>query len=389
MKCGLLVVGLNGCTANTTIAGANLIVKNGASTLGMLTEAMPLKKLDLLSVKEVIFSGWDYSDVSAFEMAKKYSIIQREDIDTIEDCLKKIRPYPGIFSEADCTDYENLTYIRKGIPSSQMLEEISNDINDFKKRYDLQHIVVIDLSSPRRAPLIEEKYNNGYDLLDAIKNDDINPSSGTLYATASILNNSAYIDFTPNRTIFLSGIQELAHDKEVPIAGTDGNTGQTLLKTALGQVFKARNLKIKGWYSTNILGNNDGLVLSYPEFRKNKIEDKIGCLPPILGYDDFEHVVDISYYLPRGDNKESWDNVDFQGFLNTDMQLKINWLGSDSILAAPLILDLTRLIAFDQKMGARGVQEHLGFFFKNPAGKSARGFYNQYETLIRHYEKYI
>ncbi|MCF6154490.1 MAG: hypothetical protein E3K36_04395 [Candidatus Brocadia sp.] len=172
---------------------------------------------------------------------------------------------------------------------------------------------------------------------------------------------------------------------KVPLAGRDGNTGQTLIKTVLGQMFKIRNLNLNGWYSTNILGNNDGLVLSMPEHRQTKMEDKLGVLEPVLGYNHFTHIVDIHYYPPRGDNKEAWESIDFSGWLGMPMSAKINWLGRDSILAAPLIIDLVRLMEFALRRGECGIQSQLAIYFKHPLGTSARGFSDQYMLLKNYY----
>lgn len=207
-----------------------------------------------------------------------------------------------------------------------------------------------------------------------------------LYAYAAIEENCPFVDFTPNVTLETEALLELADIKNVPLAGRDGNTGQTLMKTVLGQMLKIRNLKLDGWYSTNILGNNDGKVLARNEHAEIKMRDKLGVLEPLLGYGDFDHTVNIEYFAPRGDNKEAWDSIDFLGWLDQSISVKINWLGRDSILAAPLILDLIRLLEYAQREGEKGIQSHLAMYFKNPLGTKTRGFFDQYKLFVDYYK---
>ena len=211
-------------------------------------------------------------------------------------------------------------------------------------------------------------------------------TSSILYFWTAILTNSPYVDFTPNIALEIPALQKLASLKRIPYAGKDGNTGQTLLKTALAELFKARNLRIEGWYSTNILGNQDGYILNIPEHFETKLKDKLHVLEPILNYGDFTHIVDIRYYPPRGDNKEAWDNVDFIGWLNEKMSLKINWQGKDSILAAPLIIDLIRLIELASRLKKFGPQKQLSLYFKHPIGTNTYGFFQQHRNFVNYYE---
>nr|MBC8554266.1 inositol-3-phosphate synthase [Candidatus Brocadiales bacterium] len=229
-------------------------------------------------------------------------------------------------------------------------------------------------------------YDNLEGFRKAITNNDEGLTSGMLYAYAAIEENCPFVDFTPNVTLETGALLELADVKNVPLAGRDGNTGQTLMKTVLGQMLKIRNLKLDGWYSTNILGNNDGKVLARNEHSEIKMRDKLGVLEPLLGYGDFDHKVNIEYFAPRGDNKEAWDSIDFLGWLDQSISVKINWLGRDSILAAPLILDLIRLVEYAQRKGEKGIQSHLAMYFKNPLGTKARGFYDQYKVFVDYYK---
>jgi myo-inositol-1-phosphate synthase len=207
-----------------------------------------------------------------------------------------------------------------------------------------------------------------------------------LYAYAGIETGCAFIDFTPNVTLDVPGVQELAVHSGVPIAGRDGSTGQTLMKTLLAEMLQARNLKLEGWYSTNILGNNDGMVLSRPEHREVKMHDKLSVLEPILGYNTFSHAVDITYYPPRGDSKEAWDSIDFIGWFSLPMTMKIDWQGRDSILAAPLVLDLCKHLQFALAKGAIGIQSHLAIYFKQPIGTGVLPFSVAVRRLKEYYQ---
>lgn len=276
-------------------------------------------------------------------------------------------------------------YSKNGTSLQRRVDHLREEIASFKENNGLDGVVVIYLASPLKAQGTGV-YNTLEEFRKAIRDNDTGLTSGMLYAYAAIEENCPFVDFTPNVTLETGALLELADINNVPLAGRDGNTGQTLMKTVLGQMLKIRNLKLDGWYSTNILGNNDGKVLARSEHAEIKMRDKLGVLEPLLGYGDFDHTVNIEYFAPRGDNKEAWDSIDFLGWLDQSISVKINWLGRDSILAAPLILDLIRLTEYAQRKGEKGIQSQLAMYFKNPLETEARGFYDQYKLFVDYYK---
>jgi myo-inositol-1-phosphate synthase len=252
---------------------------------------------------------------------------------------------------------------------------------------NVERVVLLDLSSTAR-PLINASVQHHLDdfnrLLDAPISESLALNAvnvGNLYAYAAISELCPCVNFTPSTTFDIPALITLAEQLKVPLCGKDGKTGQTLYKTALAPLFKQRALKVKGWYSTNILGNRDGEVLDQPEHRQTKIESKQNVLAELLGEDDFDHQVHIHYYKPRGDAKEAWDNIDFEGWFGVPMQMKINWLGSDSILAAPLAADLVRWMIYFHQRGDGGVISELASYFKSPLSFDHHHFFEQVTAL--------
>jgi len=217
---------------------------------------------------------------------------------------------------------------------------------------------------------------------EGLAKDDPAISAGMLYAYAALAAKVPYVNFTPSTTVDIPALMEFADVQGVVIAGKDGKTGQTLYKTVLAPMFQLRNLRVSGWYSTNLLGNDDGYVLSDPAHLQQKVASKLEALAPILGYDDVDHQVDIHYYAPRGDAKEAWDVIDFVGWLGAKMSMRVNWLGQDSILAAPLVVDLARLVWFAQQRGERGPATQLSAFFKTPLNTREHNFFEQTRNLM-------
>lgn len=212
-------------------------------------------------------------------------------------------------------------------------------------------------------------------------------SSAVLYALAAINSGCGYIDFTSSQTLDIKGIVELSNEMKVPLAGRDGATGETILKIALAEFLLKRNLHLLGWFSTNLLGNNDGLILQDRAHAELKIADKANVLIDVLGYSNFDNIVNINYYRPRGDQKEAWNSVDFQGWLGLEMSLKVNWLGRDSILAAPLVIDLVRHVEYAKYAQNYGILSHLQFYFKHPVGSNTKSFSESYKILLDYYSQ--
>ncbi|MCF6148037.1 MAG: inositol-3-phosphate synthase [Candidatus Kuenenia sp.] len=385
-KVGVLFVGLNGATANTSVAGS-LAIKRGLMNdrNGMLTESDIFSDLALAQFDQFVFGGWDINHSNAYDAARLNKVLERDLIEDLRDELEEISPWKAIITEHDVDYAKKANNILSVNSMEESVNLLKQDILSFKERHNLDRVVVIYLGSPLKQVKEKGFFHELPLFRKAIQNNDESISSAMLYAYAAIESGCPFVDFTPNVTLKVPAILQLAEEKQVPLAGRDGNTGQTLLKTVLGQMFKIRNLKLTGWYSTNILGNNDGLVLSMPEHRQTKMEDKLGVLEPVLGYNHFSHIVDIHYYPPRGDNKEAWESIDFSGWLGLPMSVKINWLGRDSILAAPLIIDLVRLMEFALRSGEYGIQSQLAIYFKHPLNATARGFYDQYMLLQNYY----
>ncbi|ODS30350.1 MAG: Inositol-3-phosphate synthase, partial [Candidatus Scalindua rubra] len=380
-KVGALIVGVNGATANTTIAGTILqkkgLIPGESFKRGMLTEDDCLNEHDLIDQTQIVFGGWDVNNNDAYEAATINRVLDTVLLQSVKEELRKIRPMKAVHTPHDVDETKASDYSKNGTSLQHRIDSLRKDIASFKRVNGLDEAVVIYLGSPLKAQGTGT-YRNLEKFKKAITNNDEGLTSGMLYAYAALEENCPFVDFTPNITLETAALLELADVENVPLAGRDGNTGQTLMKTVIGQMLKIRNLKLEGWYSTNILGNNDGKVLSRDEHAEIKMRDKLGVLEPLLGYGDFDHTVNIEYYAPRGDNKEAWDNIDFLGWLDQRISVKINWLGRDSILAAPLILDLIKLVEYAQRIGEKGIQPHLALFFKNPLGTKARGFFDQY-----------
>ena len=385
-KVGVLFVGLNGATANTTVAGA-LALKMGLSNNcdGMITETELFAHIDLVRFSQFVFGGWDVNSHDAYRSARFNKVLEPWLIEDLRPGLEQIRPWKAVTTEHDVDAARKADNVMIASSLQEGLNALKQDILSFKSQHNLDKAVVVYLASPLKQVKLKDIHEDLSKFRQALIDNDESISSAMLYALAAIETGCPFVDFTPNVTLKIQALLKVAEIKKVPLAGRDGNTGQTLIKTVIGQMFKIRNLKLHGWYSTNILGNNDGLVLSMPEHRQTKMEDKLGVLEPVLGYNHFTHIVDIHYYPPRGDNKEAWESIDFSGWLGMPMSAKINWLGRDSILAAPLIVDLVRLMEFALRREEYGIQSQLAIYFKHPLGASARGFFDQYLLLKEYY----
>lgn len=387
-KVGVLLVGLDGATANTTVAGS-LALKKGLNNNcdGMITETEMFSQVELAQYDQFVFGGWDVNSHDGYKAARFNKVLEPRLVEDLRQDLEAIRPWKAVVTSHDVDSTKKADNVMITPSLREGLNVLKQNILSFKDRYNVNKIVVVYLASPLKHIELSDIHSDLSKFIKAMMDNDESISSAMLYAYAAIETGCSFVDFTPNVTLEVPALLQLAEEKKVPLAGRDGNTGQTLIKTVLGQMFKIRNLKLQGWYSTNILGNNDGLVLSMPEHRQTKMEDKLGVLEPVLGYNHFTHIVDIHYYPPRGDNKEAWESIDFSGWLGMPMSAKINWLGRDSVLAAPLIIDLVRLLEFALRKGDYGIQSQLAIYFKHPLGTSARGFFDQYMLLRNYYSE--
>lgn len=384
MKTGIMIVGLNGVNASTLISGCIMMQLGEILEQYGITSSMDFQSVNFNGVDDFIFSGWDYFDANQYEMLKEYGIVKFTNSEQLEKMLTEIRPFKGIHTNKDIVLEDKFNHFI--IPDSiiEAITILENNIEEFRNKFSLETVIVIFLGSPSKKILPEMKRLEYNEILER----DINEvPSGLLYAIASIKQKAHFVDFTPSETLEFNFLWYLAEQYGVQLSGRDGSTGQTMLKLTIANMLKIRNLKLNAWYSTNILGNHDGYILSNDSYCETKIEDKMNAIAPLLGYDDFEHKVTIDFFQARFDSKESWDSIDFTGWLDTPMKLKINWQGEDAILSAPLLLDIIRLIDVGAKKNLKGFQEQLGVFYKHPFGCEGMSLESMYNNLIQFYKE--
>lgn len=407
-KLGIMVVGC-GAVTTTFITGVLMARKGLAKPVGSMTqydkirvgkgkekkylpysEIVPLTKL-----KDIEFATWDVYPQNAYQAAMYAEVLQEKHIEPVKDELEKIVPMPAAFDKnfAKRIDGDN---VMKANNRWEMVEQLREDIRRFKTEKGLARVVVIWAASTEiYVPVDEDVHYRLADLENAMKNDDkarVAPSM--CYAYAALSEGAPFIMGAPNTTVDIPAMWELAEKTKTPIAGKDFKTGQTLVKSGFAPMIGTRCLGLKGWFSTNILGNRDGLVLDEPENFRTKEVSKLSTLETILKaenqpdlYEDYYHKVRINYYPPRNDNKEGWDNIDIFGWMGYPMQIKINFLCRDSILAAPLLLDLCLLSDLAIRAGRFGIQRFLSFFLKSPMHDYVEGeeavnnLYQQYTML--------
>jgi myo-inositol-1-phosphate synthase len=370
-RIGVAIVGINGAVASTLVAGVELMKKGLAPRIGMVTEKTEARiaesiteLLDFAPLEGLVFAGWDLHFANVFEGALHHKVFPAHILEQIRPELEKIKPWPAVFSN---TYVEKLsgTHVVKAKNHREEIGILEGNLEAFRKANNLDRVVMVNLASTETFIEVQAVHRDlrafeaGLDASDAA----ISPAMRYFYAANKL--QIPYCNFTPSLTN-VPALEAHAMEKGNPYAGMDGKTGQTLLKTALASMFRARRLQIEGWYSTNFLGNGDGLVLDAPGSNKTKVLSKSAVLDSIVGYHVQNHQVHIHYYKPRGDSKEAWDNIDIVGFAGIPMQIKINFLCQDSALAAPLVIDLVRLLDVAKRAGERGIQRQLSIFFKSP-----------------------
>ena len=399
-KLGILTPGL-GAVATTFIAGVENIRRGTSSPIGSLTQMATIrlgKRTDnraplikdfvpLADLSDIVFGAWDPIPDDAYTAAKKAGVLEDKHLEPIADFLKAIKPMPAVFDNHYVTRL-NGTNVKKGKTKRDLAEQLRQDMREFKAKNNCDRLVIVWCASteifikpgPQHATL--EQFEK------AMENNDEAIAPSMLYAYAAIMEGVPFCNGAPNLSVDLPALVQLANEKGVPISGKDFKTGQTWMKTIIAPGIKARMLGLAGWYSTNILGNRDGEVLDDPASFKTKEESKLSVLHTILQpekypslYKDFSHVVRINYYPPRGDNKEGWDNIDIFGWMGYPMQIKVNFLCRDSILAAPLVLDLALFSDFAQRAGMKGIQEWLSFYYKSPM--TAPGLQAEHDLFIQ------
>ena len=363
-RLGVCFVGAGGAVASTVIAGVALMKRGLAPRIGMVTETGLPQTLGCAPLDSLVFGGWDLRDTNIFEAALRERIVPAELLRKVEPELRAIKPWPGVVSPKFLGTVD-ATHVVPAASHREELEILTRNVKDFKAANKLDRLIIVNLGSTERHAEVSDVHRTVAAFEAGLQRSDerISPAMKYLYLACKL--GAAHVNFTPSLTK-VPALEALAESSGVPIAGEDGKTGQTLLKTALAPAFAVRQLKVEGWFSTNILGNNDGRVLDDPESNKTKVASKLSVLDEILGYEVSDHQVHINYYRPRGDEKEAWDNIDVLGFLGERMQIKINFLCKDSILAAPLVVDLVRLMDVAQRCGERGIQRQFSLFFKAP-----------------------
>ena len=399
-KLGVLLVGL-GAVSTTFIAGTLLIRKGLASPTGSLAQMgtirlgkrnegrTPLIKefLPLASLDDLVFGAWDIFEENGYEAAMTAGVLDASMLDQVRPELEAIRPWPAVFDQRYVKRLMG-TNVKTAANKREIAEQVRADIRAFKDEHHLDRLVMVWCGSTEifMTPTAAHQSIAAFEQAMESNADEI-PSS-MVYAYAALKEGIPYANAAPNLSADIPALDQLALDNGSPVVGKDLKTGQTLIKTIVAPGLKARLIGVSGWFSTNILGNRDGEVLDDPESFKTKEESKKSVLDYILQpelyptlYKDLCHVIRINYYPPRGDNKEGWDNIDLVGWLGYKMQLKINFLCRDSILAAPIVLDLVLFLDLAKRAGMSGIQEWLSFYFKSPV--HAPGLYPEHDLFIQ------
>ncbi len=399
-KLGVLLPGM-GAVASTFIAGVEAIRRRKAPPIGSLTQMgtvrlgnrtekrVPLIKdfVPLASLDDLVFGGWDIHGESCYETAVRSGVLNSRHLEELRPHLEQIRPWKAVFSRKYV---KRLTgrHVKKAGNKRQLALEVMKDIEQFQKAHALSRLVMIWCGSTEIFLQPSEVHSTLARFEKGLEENDPKITSSMIYTYAALSMGIPFANGAPNLSADIPAMLELAKKNQVPVCGKDFKTGQTLMKTIIAPGLKSRLIGLTGWYSTNILGNRDGEVLDEPQSFKSKEETKLSVLDQILQpdlypdlYGDYHHQVHINYYPPRGDNKEGWDNVDIFGWLGYPMQLKLNFLCRDSILAAPLCLDLALFLDLAKRAGMQGIQEWLSFYFKSP--QCAPELYPEHDIFIQ------
>ena len=399
-RLGILLAGL-GAVSTTLIAGVHAIRKGLAAPTGSLTQMGTIrlgKRTDgrsprirdfvpLAGLDDLVFGGWDIFEDDCYQAACKAEVLRRGLLDRVRPELEAVRPWPAVFDRSYVKKLDGPN-VKAGTSKRDLAEQLRADVRRFRETAGVERLVLIWCGSTE-VYLEEAPVHRSLDAFErGLEASDPAIPSSMIYAYAALSEGIPYANAAPNLSADVPALEELAQRTGSPLAGKDLKTGQTLMKTMVAPGLKARLLGVSGWYSTNILGNRDGEVLDDPESFKTKEESKKSVLDHILQpelhptlYDDLHHVVRINYYPPRGDNKEGWDNIDLVGWLDYPMQLKINFLCRDSILAAPIVLDVALFLDLAARAGMSGIQEWLSFYFKSPIHR--RDLYPEHDLFIQ------
>ncbi len=402
-RLGVLLVGL-GAVSTTVIAGVEAVRRGLSKPIGSITQMStirlgkrtdsrtPLVKefVPLADLDDIVFGAWDPIPDDDYESARHCGVLRPEDLEPIADFMKSIKPMTAAFDKAYVKKLDG-TNVKTGADKMELAEQLREDIRRFKEENGCDRLVIVWAASTEIFITPGPVHDTVESLEQAMRDNHEAIAPSMLYAWAALQEGVPFANGAPNLTVDLPAMRELAKRNGVPICGKDFKTGQTLIKTILAPGLKARMLGLAGWFSTNILGNRDGEVLDDPESFKTKEESKLGVLEHILQpdmypdlYGDMYHKVRINYYPPRGDNKEGWDNIDIFGWMGYPMQIKVDFLCRDSILAAPIVLDLALFMDLAKRAGFCGIQEWLSFYFKSP--QTTPGLYPEHDVFIQHWK---
>ncbi|MGQ9634555.1 MAG: inositol-3-phosphate synthase [Bryobacteraceae bacterium] len=399
-KLGILIPGM-GAVTSTFIAGVEAVKAGWALPIGSLTQMGTIRLgkrtegrrpkikdfVPLAELQDLVIGGWDIFEDNAYEAALKAGVLDKTDVEKLKEPLSAIKPMKAVFDH-DYVRRLDGSHVKQGGSKMDKARMLMDDIEQFRKSTGASRLVMIWCGSTEVHHEPTEVHQTIENFERGLEKNDPNIAPSQIYAYAALKMGVPHANGAPNLTTDVPALVELARRNQVPICGKDFKTGQTLMKTIVAPGLKARMLGLTGWYSTNILGNRDGEVLDDPASFKTKEVTKLSVLEYILQpdlypelYKDFYHVVRINYYPPRGDAKEGWDNIDIFGWMGYPMQIKINFLCRDSILAAPLVLDLVLFLDLAQRAGMKGIQEWLSFYFKAPM--TAPGLYPEHDIFIQ------
>ncbi|MDY6989864.1 MAG: inositol-3-phosphate synthase [Thermodesulfobacteriota bacterium] len=400
-KLGVLIPGMGGAVSTTFLAGVETLRKGLALPIGSVSQMAtvrlgkrfeyrtpPIKDfVPLAQLDDLVFGGWDVLPANGYQAAQEAGVLKPEHLEPVRPFLEALQPWPGVFKQHFV---KNLvaTHTKAQASHLELVEALRADIETFRREQMVSRCVMIWCASTEAYLKPGPVHASLTAFEEGLKNDDPQISPSMLYAYAALTSGVPYINGAPNLTVDIPAMVELADQCDVAVAGKDFKTGQTLMKTILAPGLKARMLGLSGWYSTNILGNRDGMVLDDKDSFKTKEESKLSVLDTILQpkvypelYGDFYHKVAINYYPPRGDNKEGWDCIDIFGWLGYPMQIKVDFLCRDSILAAPIVLDLVLFVDLAQRAAMTGIQEWLSFYFKSP--QCGADLYPEHDLFIQ------
>jgi myo-inositol-1-phosphate synthase len=393
-----------GAVSTTFMAGVMAVRKGISQPIGSYTQMGSIRLgkrtedrspkinefVHLANLNDIVFGGWDIFEDNAYEAAMNAGVLEKQLLNELKPELSTIVPMKAVFDKKFVHNLDGVN-VKKAPTKMDLAQELMKDIADFKQKNDCSRLVMVWCASTEAYIEESEVHQNLSAFEDGLLNNHPNIAPSMIYAYAAIKSGVHYANGAPNLSCDFPAMIELAKQMQVPICGKDFKTGQTLMKTIIAPGLKARNLGVNGWFSTNILGNRDGEVLDDPESFKTKEVSKLGSLANIFEpelnpelYNDLYHKIRINYYPPRGDNKESWDNIDIFGWLGYKMQIKINFLCKDSILAAPIVLDLALFMDLAKRSEMSGIQEWLSFYFKSPqVGEGLKPQHDLFRQLMK------